>query len=81
MHSADEGAGCLKRLEVIDKGGEMRDSTEGWASVGLPDHEHVLTRSGPREVTRMRSRRGRAGEGNELTREVFEERRGILGGA
>ena len=26
--AAEEGAGCLRRLEVIDEGGEMRDSTK-----------------------------------------------------
>ena len=26
VHAADEGAGCLKRLEMIDEEGEMRDS-------------------------------------------------------
>ena len=28
VHAADEGAGCLKRLEVMDEGGEMRGSTK-----------------------------------------------------
>ena len=43
VHAADEGAGCLKRQEVLDEGGEMRDSTKlgGMASTGLPDHGRV----------------------------------------
>ena len=28
VHAADEGAECLKRQEVLDEGGEMRDSTK-----------------------------------------------------
>ena len=28
VHAADECTGCLKRLEVMDEEGEMRDSTK-----------------------------------------------------
>ena len=40
VHAADEGARCLEGQEVLDEGGEMRDSTKlgGMASTGLPDH-------------------------------------------
>ena len=83
VHAADEGAGCLERQEVLDEGGEMRDSTKlgGVASTGLPEHERVMTRSGPWEVTRTRSRRGRAGEGNESTRKPLKNAVEMLGGA
>ena len=43
VHAADEGAGCLKRQEVLDE--EVRRETtrnsEGLASAGLPDHGRV----------------------------------------
>ena len=43
VHAADEGAGCLKRREVMDEEGERGDSTKlgGMASTGLPDHGRV----------------------------------------
>ena len=83
VHAADEGAECLERQGVWDEGGEMRDSTKlgglSLTSTGPPEHERVMTRSGPWGVTRMRSRRGRAGESNESSREAVGKRRGNVG--
>ena len=90
VHAADEGAGCLKRREVLSEGVKMRDSTKlgglSMTSTGQPEHERVVlvTRSGPRGVTRN-EKRGPRGAGLEKVmnqlRKPLENAVGISGGA
>ena len=47
VHAADEGAGWLKRMEVVSEDGEMGDNRNSEGSTDLPDTGRVLTRSGP----------------------------------